>query len=158
MSKVIDMTGQKYGKLYVIERAENDKHEKAQWLCQCDCGSEPKIINGSAIRKGLVVSCGCNKKEKLNQYHKARFDFAIFEENSLKYFIEFDGLQHFEKNIRENGFGWNNRQSYEKVHERDLLKNQWCKENNIPLIRIPYTHLKNLCLNDLLLETTTYKI
>ena len=257
MSKVIDMTGQKYGKLYIIERAENDKHGKAQWLCQCDCGSEPKIINGSAIRKGLVVSCGCNKKEKLNQYnlnhtidetgkvygyltvvdrnfdkdkikdgramwnckckcgnncvvagkllregkvtscgcrtqslgeeaiekillsnnfnyakeylvnvrkekiyqhHKARFDFAIFEENSLKYFIEFDGLQHFEKNIRENGFGWNNRQSYEKTHERDLLKNQWCKENNIPLIRIPYTHLKNLCLNDLLLETTTYKI
>ena len=257
MSKVIDMTGQKYGKLYIIERAENDKHGKAQWLCQCDCGSKPKIINGSAIRKGLVVSCGCNKKEKLNQYnlnhtidetgkvygyltvvdrnfdkdkikdgramwnckckcgnncvvagkllregkvtscgcrtqslgeeaiekillsnnfnyakeylvnvrkekiyqhHKARFDFAIFEENSLKYFIEFDGLQHFEKNIRENGFGWNNREYYEKTHERDLLKNQWCKENNIPLIRIPYTHLKNLCLNDLLLETTTYKI
>ena len=69
MSKVIDMTGQKYGKLYIIERAENDKHGKAQWLCQCDCGSEPKIINGSAIRKGLVVSCGCNKKEKLNQYN-----------------------------------------------------------------------------------------
>ena len=29
MSKVIDMTGQKYGKLYIIERAENDKHGKA---------------------------------------------------------------------------------------------------------------------------------
>ena len=31
-----------------------------------------------------------------------------------------------------------------------------CKENNIPLIRIPYTHLNKLCLEDLLLETSNF--
>ena len=42
--------------------------------------------------------------------------------------------------------------------EHDKLKNEWCKENNIPLIRIPYTHLKDLCIEDLQLETTTFLI
>jgi len=39
-----------------------------------------------------------------------------------------------------------------------LIKNQWCKENNIPLIRIPYTHLKDLQIKDLMLETTKFLI
>ena len=43
MSKVIDMTGQTFGKLTVLSRAENDKYGKAQWLCQCQCGNQ-KII------------------------------------------------------------------------------------------------------------------
>ena len=258
MSRVIDMTGQKYGKLTVLERAENDKNGKAQWLCQCDCGSNPKIISGAALRRGLTISCGCNKLEKISKYnqehtidetgkqygyltvvsrntepllntngramwncickcgnkhivsgkllregkvtscgckrqslgeekieklllenninyakeylvnvrkeliyqhHKARFDFAIFDDNNnLLYFIEYDGLQHFEENIRENGLGWNSRENYEKTHERDILKDNWCKEHNIPLIRIPYTHLNKLTINDLLLEDSKYII
>ena len=39
-----------------------------------------------------------------------------------------------------------------------FLKNMlYCKNNNIPLIRIPYTH-KEIILNDLLSETTTFLI
>ena len=38
------------------------------------------------------------------------------------------------------------------------LKNKYCFDYNIPIIRIPYWHLDNICLNDLLLETTTFKI
>ena len=60
MSKVVDMTGQKFGKLTVLERAENDKFGKAQWLCECECGNK-KIIVGASLRKGLTVSCGCHK-------------------------------------------------------------------------------------------------
>lgn len=69
MSKVIDMAGQKYGYLTILERAENDKHGKAQWWCQCDCGSPKKIINGAAIRRGLVVSCGCKKSKEMQKYN-----------------------------------------------------------------------------------------
>jgi len=39
-----------------------------------------------------------------------------------------------------------------------MIKNQWCKNNNIPLIRIPYTHLEDLRLEDLLLETSQFII
>lgn len=257
MSKVVDLTGQKFGKLTVLSRAENDKFGKAQWLCQCECGNT-KIINGSSLRRGLTVSCGCHKLQKLKEYndnhvineigniygyltvisrnedpsfnkdgramwnckckcgnqcvvagkllregkvtscgcrrqslgeeaienillqnnfnyakeylvqarkeliyqhHKSRFDFAIFDDNNnLQYFIEFDGSQHFEENISKDGFGWNSQEQYEKTHERDLIKNEYCKENNIPLIRIPYTRLSNLCLEDLLLETSQFII
>lgn len=40
MSKLIDMTGQKIGRLLVLERAENDKDGKAMWKCRCDCGND----------------------------------------------------------------------------------------------------------------------
>ena len=51
---------------------------------------------------------------------------------------------------------WNNKENFLKTQERDALKNQWCKDNNIPLIRIPYTHLNDLKIEDLLLETSEY--
>ena len=38
----------------------------------------------------------------------------------------------------------------------DEIKNNWCIKNNIPLIRIPYTHLNNIKIEDLLLETSQY--
>lgn len=67
-----------------------------------------------------------------------------------KYIIEFDGKQHF------NIGGWNDNKALEKNFEHDKLKNEYCLKNNIPLIRIPYTHLKKICLNDLLLETSNF--
>ena len=51
-----------------------------------------------------------------------------------------------------------NKENHEKIKIRDAIKNQWCKENNIPLIRIPYTHFNNLCIEDLLLETSNYVV
>lgn len=45
---------------------------------------------------------------------------------------------------------------YDYTHKHDLIKSKWCKENNIPLIRIPYTHFKNLTLDDLLLNTSKF--
>ena len=68
MSKPNNLIGQRFGKLIVLERAENDKFGKTRWLCQCDCGNQ-KIINGSSLLRGLTVSCGCNKLEKLKKYN-----------------------------------------------------------------------------------------
>ena len=257
MTKVIDMTGQRYGQLTVIKRGENDKHNKAQWWCQCDCGSPLKLINGAALRRGLVVSCGCIKLKKLKEYNESKvvdetgntygyltvlhraenttskdgraqwvcrckcgneiittgkmlrdgsklscgcmkkskgefkieslleenkiiyaeqytvyikqnlykttqkrpyyFDFAILnEQKQLLYLIEFDGKQHFTYN--KNSDFWNTEEDFKKTQLRDNLKNQWCKDNNIPLIRIPYWHLENLCIEDLKLENNKFVI
>lgn len=46
----------------------------------------------------------------------------------------------------------------ELIQKRDEYKNNWCKEHHIPLIRIPYTHKNNLCLEDLLLETSKFVV
>jgi predicted Zn-ribbon and HTH transcriptional regulator len=68
-----------------------------------------------------------------------RFDFAIFDDNNnLSYLIEYDGIQHFEPtDFANKGEDWAIAQ-FEITKKRDQIKNQYCKENNISLIRIPY--------------------
>ena len=61
--KVIDMTGQKLGRLTVLGRAENAKNGKAQWICLCDCGKTTKVT-GVDLRSGHTVSCGCFHTER----------------------------------------------------------------------------------------------
>jgi hypothetical protein len=54
--------GNRYGRLVVIKRAEN-QGTRAQWLCQCDCGTE-KVISGKHLRRGTTTSCGCVRREQ----------------------------------------------------------------------------------------------
>jgi len=58
MAKFIDITGEKFGRLTVVERAENNKFGDAQWLCKCECGTE-KAVTGYKLRNGHTKSCGC---------------------------------------------------------------------------------------------------
>lgn len=62
MNKYIDLKGQKFGKLTVIERTYNSKHKAAQWRCKCECGNEV-IVSSNNLRTGHTKSCGCSRKE-----------------------------------------------------------------------------------------------
>jgi hypothetical protein len=55
-------SGKRYGRLLVISASENDKFGNKRWTCLCDCGNE-KIVVGMNLRKGLIQSCGCLRKE-----------------------------------------------------------------------------------------------
>lgn len=62
------------------------------------------------------------------------FDFAIFDNgNSLMFLIEYDGEQHF---FPIEYFGGEENLQY--VQQNDSIKNTYCKNNNIPILRIPY--------------------
>lgn len=66
MSRFEDLTGKRFGRLVVIERAEdhiqpNGKHQ-IQWLCKCDCGNEV-VVRGSNLKNGNSKSCGCLQKD-----------------------------------------------------------------------------------------------
>ena len=66
MSELIDLTGQKFGRLMVIKRAKdkirkNGKHE-VMWECLCDCGNT-KIVSRNSLRSSAIKSCGCLRKE-----------------------------------------------------------------------------------------------
>lgn len=172
---VKDELGNKYGHLTVIARAGSDPNGQALWECECDCPAHTHIITtGGNLRKGHTQSCGCERRshgelavEKIliennipyqQEYPafkfisgmSARFDFYI----NNQYFIEYDGETHYNFNLH----GWHTEEQLKAQQERDAIKNQWCKDNNIPLIRIPYTHLKDLCLEDLLLETSQFVV
>jgi hypothetical protein len=59
MSKLIDITGQKFGKLTVIKIAKN-KNGRVYWECKCDCGNPiQQIIESYPLRHGQTKSCGC---------------------------------------------------------------------------------------------------
>lgn len=64
------------------------------------------------------------------------FDFFLPDNNVA---IEYDGIQHFEP---IDHFGGND--VFIKRKENDSIKTKYCKENNIKLIRIPYTEINNI--------------
>ena len=55
----IDLTGERFGKLTVIEYA-GSKNRSNLWRCRCDCGCE-SIVSTGALRSGNTKSCGCGK-------------------------------------------------------------------------------------------------
>ena len=55
-----------------------------------------------------------------------------------------------ESNISDTIMGKRGTMNFKKTQEHDQYKNNWCKENNITLIRIPYTHYEDIILKDLL--------
>lgn len=177
-AKIIDITGQRFNKLTVLKKVGKKNNSNAIfWECKCDCGNIT-IVESNKIRSGHTTSCGCQKSNgeyKIGQLlinnniqfkkeytlkilendkeHFYRFDFAILNNhNNISYLIEYDGIQHYKE------ITFFNASSLKETQERDKIKNNYCLEHNIPLIRIPYTHLDNICLEDLLLETSQFLI
>ena len=64
----IDLTGIKFGKLTVINRAEKKEGARAVWNCVCDCGKE-KTIRATHLRSGAAKSCGCVATEKIVKFN-----------------------------------------------------------------------------------------
>jgi hypothetical protein len=164
----INEIGNKYGKLTVIKKAPSRAIGGAMWLCKCDCGNTV-IVSGNSLRTGNTQSCGClghskgefkierilkeNNISFIKEYPVIinkrifRFDFAIFQDDKLQYFIEYDGKQHFEP---VEFFG--GKDYYEYIKDNDNIKNNYCIINNIPLIRISYLQYDNIEIKDLLLS------
>lgn len=169
-----DISKQRFGKLTAIKYHHTTSSKKSVWECRCDCGAIT-LVNLSDLTSGKTQSCGCIKskgEDTISQlliknnivFEKQKtFTTCVFSEtNALaifdfyvdnKYIVEYDGIQHF----KALG-GWNNEETLQKTQYRDKIKNQWCKTNNIPLIRIPYTHLSNLSIEDLKLDTSNFII
>lgn len=177
-SQRIEMVRKKFGRLTVLrEMEQRDSIGAIQWECECDCG-EKTIVSGYSLRSGNTSSCGCQTSfgEQIiaynlkmvgisfkPQYHfddlvsvnnvPYRFDFGVLDENrKLKYLIEYDGEQHF----KYRNHGWATEDILKNTQRRDHQKNQYCFNHNIPIIRIPYTHFKDITIDDLLIETSPF--
>lgn len=63
-----------------------------------------------------------------------RFDFAVFtDDGEIDFLIEFQGIQHYEPKSKFGGIAGLRKQQY-----NDMLKREYCKKHNIPLVLIPY--------------------
>lgn len=57
--RLIDLSGQRFGKWLVREQSGNAKGGGALWRCECDCGVAREHVIGSDLRNGKSASCGC---------------------------------------------------------------------------------------------------
>jgi hypothetical protein len=57
-----DITGQRFGRLTVIQPAGRNVSGNVLWMCRCECGSNPKIVNSGNLGRS-VNSCGCLRSE-----------------------------------------------------------------------------------------------
>jgi hypothetical protein len=77
MTQVNDLTGLKFGRLTVLERApsllksEGRGGYAARWCVRCDCGAD-KIVYADQLRRGKTKSCGCYNNELFELNRSAR--------------------------------------------------------------------------------------
>lgn len=161
---------------------EKSKKRRSYYLCECLlCGNLIEVTANQLV-SGLKKNCDCvhprsNGETKIKQIleknnisfendktflemrkelkRNLRFDFIIYnKDGSVNRFVEFDGKQH--KFGMQGGY-WSQAEPLEKIQERDKIKNEWCLKNNYILIRIPYTRLERLCLEDIMGDKFIYK-
>ena len=180
-ASIKDESGKTYGYLYVNRMATKEEKprniESIYWVCTCTkCGHSNVLVRGDYLRNGDTTSCGCiqSKNESIiaqmlnslgytykQQYvfddlsstgrkcDRLPFDFAILNPHTQQvlYLIEYDGIQHFTESHQWQQGG------YQITHSNDLLKNKYCFDRNIPLIRIPFN--KQYSIQDIKIETTS---
>lgn len=62
MRKRIDLTGEKFNRLTVLQFLKN-KNRRTFWTCACACGKKLSV-RGDKLKDSHTQSCGCQKKEK----------------------------------------------------------------------------------------------
>lgn len=60
--QAIDLTGKTFGRYKVLFPVSKDSRGVIHWMCECSCGNK-KAVDGSKLRDGSIVSCGCYRRE-----------------------------------------------------------------------------------------------
>lgn len=71
MSKLKDLTNQKFGYLTALKIDTNPKNQRIKWICICECGNYTSVASYQ-LTSGKTLSCGCKKHESKNQTHGMR--------------------------------------------------------------------------------------
>ncbi len=117
MGKVIDLAGQRFERLEVIEFAGYTNANKAKWLCKCDCGNYKEVI-GSNLRNGKTKSCGCYCHERI-------------VERNTKHGLEGKKICHVLRNIKSRCLNKNNKY-YKYYGGRGItICSEWLGENGL---------------------------
>lgn len=164
----INLIGQKYGKLTVLEETDMRTNSRGTiWKCLCDCGNIC-YVSTNHLRTGNTQSCGCLQGQSIGEQQikkilddlkilykqeytfkelpSRRYDFAILNTNNdVIQLIEFDGEQHY----FETPYFHTTLAEQQKIDEE---KTNFAKKKNIPLIRIPYWKRNNITKEDVIYE------
>lgn len=140
-----------------------NSHKKVWWKCS-KCNHEWKITiknrnqgdgcplcSNSKANNKIIDICKINNFDYIPEYrideckdkNPLPFDVGIIHNNIL-YLVEADGKQHYEP-VNFGGISDERAlENFKITQYHDKIKNQFCKDNNIPLLRIPYWDFKNI--------------
>jgi len=113
-----------------VFRKTPNAHKSGQGCPNC------KESKGETIIRHYLEENNISFKQEYKLSNNQRFDFYLEEYNTI---IEFDGIQHFQP---VDFFG--GKEGFIQTKERDIYKNNYCKDNNIKLIRISYKDIKKI--------------
>jgi hypothetical protein len=154
----IQAVKEKHGDQYTVIGEYLNNREKIE-VIHNECGHQWRVIPKDLMNEERCPNCITSKGERFMtkllekknikfepQYrfddcrniYPLPFDFAVFVNGELG-LIEFDGSQHFKDS---SGF-WGGRHGFEEVQSRDNIKNKYCEDKGIPLLRIPYWWIRN---------------
>lgn len=72
---LVDLTGRRFERLVVTERAEDHIQpsggRRTRWLCVCDCGAVVRVLAPNLVR-GQVRSCGCLNRDLIAERNRGR--------------------------------------------------------------------------------------
>ena len=143
MPKAIDLTGNRYNRLLVLNKDMQDPTKK-KWLCLCTCGNIKSIDRNSFI-KGATTSCGCFHKEKITTHgqYKTRLysiwlnmnrrckskdpaDFKIYGSRGINVCHEWEySFETFMKWALTNGYS--NSLSIDRINDAKTYSPQTCR-------------------------------
>lgn len=109
MAKYIDITGQKFGRLEVVEFAGYTKHRAVTWRCKCECGNET-VVRGDHLRYGRTSSCGCLRAETSAKRGKDNAKHGMWDTR----------LYHCWQGMKQRCDGTGNKQSRKRYHDRGI--------------------------------------
>ncbi len=140
-------------------------HKKVNWKCsECgrswnsriqdrtDGGNNCPFCSSSRAEKAMRKFFIKNSIEFISQYSfnncrnkkVLRFDFAILNSSTLLLLLETQGVQHYKPtDFAGKGKEWAEK-NFLYIQENDNIKLQYCEDNNISLIRIPYWEFDNI--------------
>ena len=129
MSRLIDLTGQRFGRLVVLERKgsriNKNNMRRANWLCKCDCGTLVETTT-DLLKSGHKMSCGCLQKDILVQRNKSKIKYNHYD-LSKEYGI---------------GYTFDNKPFYFDKEDYEKIKNFTWHESNGYLISHVYKNGK----------------
>lgn len=181
---LLDLTGKRFGKLVVVERADDYYYQRKsenklaaapRWLCRCDCGNIV-VVQGGNLRSGNTTNCGCDRIGSKSEIVIAEF----LSKNNIKHLQEysFDDLRNKSGNLLRFDFAildksnnvkalieYQGAQHYMEnisfgLYQRkysDKMKKDYCTVHNIPLYEIRFDEDLEEALNALLYEIQALK-
>lgn len=134
MNALINITCRKHG----IFQAKPTWHVHGTQIGCPVCNASKGEIRVEEVLKQIGVAF---EKQKTFKGCRGRFDFYI---PSINLCIEYDGAQHFSVNQQRSRDLNERQQMFEDIKRRDSVKNKYCKEKGIDLLRINYTQYSNI--------------